>query len=58
MTDRELETISGFLRHFASFGCRQISGRRTELKPSPPEDVGRVVLETLDAWRVATVLTG
>jgi len=30
----------------------------TELKPSPPEDVGRVVLETLDAWRVATVLTG
>src|SRR5207245_5315628 len=55
MTDRELETISGFLRHFASFGCRQISGRRTELKPSPRKTWAASSLETLDAWRVSTV---
>ena len=51
MTDREVEAISHFLRHFGSFGCRQISGRRTEPKPRTPEDVGRFVLEILAAWR-------
>src|SRR6266853_2678419 len=51
MTDREVEAISDFLRHFGSFGCRQISVRRTEPKPRTPEDVGRVVLESLAAWR-------
>ena len=51
MTDREVEAISHFLRHFGSFGCRQISVRRTEPKPRTPEDVGRFVLEILAAWR-------
>src|ERR1700736_393931 len=51
MTDREVEAISDFLRHFGSFGCRQISVRRTEPKPRTPEDVGRVVLASLAAWR-------
>src|SRR5690242_8390275 len=51
MTDREVEAISDFLRYFGSFGCRQISVRRTEPKPRTPEDVGRVVLESLAAWR-------
>jgi hypothetical protein len=43
MTDREVEAISDFLRHFGSFGCRQICVRRTEPKPRTPEDVGRFV---------------
>ena len=51
MTDREVEAISAFLRHFGSFGCRQISVRRAEPKPRTPEDVGRVVPESLAAWR-------
>src|SRR6266478_2474992 len=51
MTDREVEAISAFLRHFGSFGCRQICVRRAEPKPRTPEDVGRVVLESLAAWR-------
>ena len=51
MTDREVEAISHFLRHFGSFGCRQICVRRTEPKPRTPEDVGRFVLETLASWR-------
>src|SRR5258706_5932048 len=51
MTDREVEAISHFLRHFGSFGCRQISVRRTEAKPRTPEDVGRFVLEILAGWR-------
>src|ERR1700687_623917 len=51
MTDREVEAISDFLRHFGSFGCRQICVRRTEPKPRTPEDVGHFVLETLATWR-------
>ena len=51
MTDREVEAISHFLRHFGSFGCRQICVRRTEPKPRTPEDVGHFVLETLATWR-------
>src|SRR6266851_6381110 len=51
MTDREVGAISDFLRHFGSFGCRQICVRRTEPKPRTPEDVGRFVLEILAAWR-------
>ena len=51
MTDRDVEAISDFLRHFGSFGCRQICVRRTEPKPSTPEDVGHFVLETLATWR-------
>jgi hypothetical protein len=51
MTDREVEAISDFLRHFGSFGCRQICVRRAEPNPRTPEDVGRVVLESLAAWR-------
>jgi len=51
MTEREVEAISDFLRHFGSFGCRQICVRRSEPKPRTPEDVGRVVLESLAAWR-------
>jgi len=42
---------SDFLRHFGSFGCRQICVRRTEPKPRTPEDVGHFVLETLATWR-------
>src|SRR5713101_9355580 len=48
---REVEAISDFLRHFGSFGCRQICVRRTEPKPRTPEDVGHFVLETLATWR-------
>ena len=51
MTDREVEAISDFLRHFGSFGCRQLCVRRTKPKPRTPEDVGRFVLETLATWR-------
>ncbi len=51
MTDREVEALSHFLRHFGNFSCRQISGRRTEPTPRTPEEVGRVVLETVAAWR-------
>ena len=51
MTDREVEAIAAFLRHFGNFGCRQISVRRAEPKPRTPEDVGRVVLASLAAWR-------
>jgi hypothetical protein len=51
MTDREVEAISDFLRHFGSFGCRQICVRRTEPKARTPEDVGHFVLETLATWR-------
>ena len=51
MTDREVEALSAFLRHFGSFGCRQICVRRTEPKPRTPEDVGHFVLETLATWR-------
>jgi hypothetical protein len=51
MTDREVEAISHFLRHFGTFGCRQISVRRAEPKPRPPEDVGRFVLEIPATWR-------
>src|SRR5258708_39733583 len=51
MTDREVEAISDFLRHFGSFGCRQICVRRTERKPRNPEDVGHFVLEALATWR-------
>ena len=47
MTDREVEAISDFLRHFGSFGCRQICVRRTEPKPRTPEGVGTFVLEAL-----------
>jgi hypothetical protein len=51
MTDREVEAISDFLRHFGSFGCRQICVRRTEPKPRTAEEVGSFVLETLATWR-------
>ncbi len=51
MTDREVGAISDFLRHFGSFGCRQICVRRTEPKPRTPEDVGHFVLETLATGR-------
>jgi hypothetical protein len=51
MTDREVEAISHFLRHFGNFGCRQISGRRTEPQPRTSEDVGTFVLETFATWR-------
>jgi len=51
MREREVEAISDFLRHFGSFGCRQICVRRTEPKPRTPEDVGHFVLETLATWR-------
>jgi len=53
MTDREVEAISDFLRHFGRFGCRQISVRRAEPKPRTPEDVGRFVLASLAAcgWK-------
>jgi hypothetical protein len=51
MMDREVEAISDFLRHFGSFGCRQICVRRAEPKPRTLEDVGRFVLEILAAWR-------
>src|SRR5258706_3819688 len=51
MTDREVEAISDFLRHFGSFGCRQICVRRTEPKARTSEDVGHFVLETLATWR-------
>ena len=51
LNDREVEAISDFLRHFGSFGCRQICVRRTEPKPRTPEDVGHFVLETLATWR-------
>src|SRR5258708_27427559 len=51
MTDREVGAISDFLRHFGSFGCRQICVRRTESKPRTPEDVGHFVLETLATGR-------
>ena len=30
MTDREVEAVSDFLRHFGSFGCRQIC-----IRPGP-----------------------
>jgi hypothetical protein len=43
MTDRGVEAISDFLRHFGSFGCRQIRVRRTEPKPRTPDDVGPAV---------------
>ncbi len=45
------KAISDFLRHFGSFGCRQICVRRTEAKPRPQEEVGHFVLETLATWR-------
>jgi hypothetical protein len=51
MTDREVEAISHFLRHFGSFSCRQICVRRTEPQPRTVEDVGTFVLETLATWR-------
>src|SRR6267142_2490696 len=51
MTDREVEALAAFLRHFGSFGCRQICVRRTEPKPRTPAAVGQFVLETLATWR-------
>src|SRR5260370_8580670 len=51
MTDREVEAISDFLRHFGRFGCRQICVLRAEPKPRTPEDVGRFVLASLAACR-------
>jgi hypothetical protein len=51
MTNREVEAILDFLRHFGSFGCRQICVRRTEPKPRAPEAVAAFVLETLATWR-------
>ena len=51
MTDREVEAVSDFLRHFGSFGCRQICIRRAEPKPRTPLDLGHFGLETLATWR-------
>ena len=51
MTDREVEAISHFLRHFGSFGCWQICIRRAEPKPRTPQDLGHFVLETLATWQ-------
>jgi hypothetical protein len=50
MTDREVEAISDFLRHFGSFGCRQICVRRTEPKPRTPDDVGDFVRRGRSWW--------